>query len=79
MPATINLFLWDQDEYTFGGQTTIFGKWTSYIGNVSTYVSMGDFSQSKNAMLMMKPAEQNPKSTIAIQNNLLNLFLVVDM
>ena len=64
---------------TFGGQTIIFGKWTLEIGNVSVEVSIGDFSQSKKALLIQNPAEENPQITIEIQNNLVSLLRVVDI
>ena len=61
-----------------GGQTIIFGKYASDIGNVSIDVSMGDFSQSKKALLMNKPAVKKPEITITIQITL-SEPLVVDM
>ena len=64
---------------TLGGQTTIFGKCTSEIGNVSIEVSMGDFSQSKKALLINKPAVIKPEITTTIQISLISEFLEVDI
>jgi hypothetical protein len=64
---------------TLGGQTTIVGKYTSEMGNVSIDVSIGDFSQSKKALLIKKLAARKPKITMRIQNSWLSLFLVADV
>ena len=62
----------------FGGHTETFGNVISDIGNVSIVVVIGLSSQFWKDWRMRKPANENPKITIRIQN-IFRIFLVETM
>ena len=54
----------------FGGQTVIFGKVISSMGNVSMDVETGLSAQLSNDKLIRYPAIENPDTTVVIQKSL---------